>query len=145
MTAETTPVLAPRPTATHTVTVTHERSPLGFIRHSTLVFHCSGGADAACHWYPSCGCEGPSEDHERDHPDVQQPECWLASWFDNEQAVYVDPQSGDTFDVDHVPEHSGAIVFEFDDGVTWSWPDVEGSIDDARPTATVHPGQGALL
>lgn len=91
-------------------------------------FECQGSASAACHIYPACDCESWNDDHAKDygpgHEPVQQDECWLQGWFDNDAAVYAGEDATDMRD-NGLPDtlcQEGAIEYSFcDEWIEWSF------------------------
>jgi len=64
-----------------------------------VTFVCRADPTARCRNYPDCGCEtwdeatetcdgGHADEWTHTHPSVPQPECWLESWFANEDTDY---------------------------------------------------------
>lgn len=137
----------------HFVTVTHERDEDGEITSSTIAFECRGDESSPCRNYPDCECDEwyiETEDGKHVHPDVPQPECWIATWFDGNFGQEIDstPYTGDgSRDAETflwcVPEHSGPIDYEYEQGIYWHWPDLDGP--EAWTGREHHPGQGVLL
>lgn len=112
-------------TPVHYVTVEHEHDDAGDVVSSTLTFECRADADAPCHVYPACDCEGWNDEHDRVHPRVQHDECWLKSWFDAgyEATPYSPPGADDSYLdlLSSVPAGSGPIEHEYDEGIYWWW------------------------
>lgn len=110
----------------HHVTVKHERNADGEIVHTDLTFECRGDIASRCHVYPDCGCEGWGEEHDAHHPRVPHAQCWLQDWFDaGYEATPYDPigSGGEEYYEHDLPEHSGPIAFDYDDGILWRWAD----------------------
>jgi hypothetical protein len=105
----------------HFVTVTHERDEDGEITYSTLTFECRGTIDSPCHLYPDDAenfGEVPREQW------IRHEECWLKDWFDAGYDVTpYDPDDGLMYDLVNVPAGSGAIEYEYDECILWSWID----------------------
>lgn len=107
----------------HFVTVAHERDEDGDVERTEMTFECRGDAASPCRNYPDCDCDGWDHDHSKVHPEVPQDECWLKSWFDAgiEVTPYCD-ETGDPIDyLSGLPEGSGPIDYEYDEGITWWW------------------------
>ena len=105
----------------HFVTVTHQRDEDGGVTDSTLTFECRGTIDSPCHLYPD-NVESFSElprDQWTKHDD-----CWLKEWFEVGFEATPYRSRGETeFYLRDVPEGSGPIEYEYDEGIFWSWTD----------------------
>ncbi|WP_066298889.1 hypothetical protein [Arthrobacter luteolus] len=89
-------------------------------------FECLGSASAACRIYPACDCESWNEHHAKDygpgHEPVQQDECWLHGWFDNDAAVYAGEDATDMRDngLPDVLRQEGTIEYSFcEEWIEW--------------------------
>ena len=115
----------------HFVAVTHERDEDGDVSDSTLTFECRGTIDSPCHLYPD-DVESFSE------VDVDQwtkhENCWLKEWFEaGYEATPYRPGDEMEYDLHNVPEGSGAIEYEYDEGIYWSWIDGPTAAPTAAP------------
>lgn len=103
----------------HFVTVTHQCDEDGDVTDSILAFECRGTIDSPCHLYPD-NVESFSElprDQWTKHND-----CWLKDWFEaGYEATPYHPGVEAECDLRNVPEGSGPIEFEYDEGIYWSW------------------------
>lgn len=103
----------------HTMTITD----------SIPSFTCTNGPEAACHSYPACDCDEWTEDHAREHPNVQHEKCVLDSWYsistDATQDMYLE---GD----DPMPENAtGEIETEWDECPLWYFLNAPESHDSS--------------
>lgn len=85
-----------------------------------IKFTCHGTSSSPCHRYPECDCESwPFDEDEHEHPYSDHDECWLQSWFDNDNIA---PSTDTLGDSDYRPGMFGPITAEFEDEyVEWEF------------------------
>ncbi|NTW41827.1 MAG: hypothetical protein HGA44_18430 [Cellulomonadaceae bacterium] len=121
----------------HFVTVEHDVDDHGETRSSTLTFECKATQADPCRNYPACDCDYWDDEHNKLHPAVPQPECWLKTWFDvgyDATPYDADPEGEYVDSLHDVPAGSGPITYDYDEGIYWHW--VNGPDDPTAPPQT---------
>ncbi len=94
-----------------------------------VTFTCDAPPDADCRNTPVCDCEAwhwnaDKTADEAGHPRVPGQDCWVASWFEGDGAVYAGPDADIFARDDGVPavERSGLIDVTWnEDYIEWTW------------------------